>query len=86
MKNLEKALIKSAIAGSCLQRIQMIVWDYIDTPKRKRDGVAMADKIFKDVVKTQETIRKALEQIKEKKPIDSAIPRQKREVIHIHLT
>ena len=33
---------KAAEEGSRLQQIQMIVWDYMRTPKIKRDGVQMA--------------------------------------------
>jgi hypothetical protein len=87
MKNtFEKNIIKAAIQGSCLQRIQMIVWDYMNTPKKKRDGVKMADKIFKEVLKTQENVKKTFAQLEEKRPIDSAIPKRKNKVIHIKLT
>ena len=36
---------KAAEGGARLQQIQMIVWDYMQTPKLERNGVEMAIKI-----------------------------------------
>lgn len=49
---LKENIQKSAEQGACLQRIQMIVWDYMEKPKHLRDGVEMANKIFEYVKKT----------------------------------
>ena len=48
----EDTMLRVAREASCLQRIQMIVWKYMDTPKLERDGVDMAMEIFEDVKKT----------------------------------
>lgn len=48
----EDTMLQVAREASCLQRIQMIVWKYMDTPKAKRNGVDMAQEIFEDVKKT----------------------------------
>lgn len=45
-------MLQVAREASCLQRIQMIVWKYMDTPKLKRNGVDMSQEIFEDVKKT----------------------------------
>lgn len=48
----KEAIKKAANEGACLQRIQMIVWTYIEKPKHLRNGVEMASKIFEEVKKT----------------------------------
>lgn len=41
----KKLIRKLANESSRLQRIQMIVWEYMETSKEERDGVKMAIKI-----------------------------------------
>ena len=41
----ETCVRKAAEGGARLQKIQMIVWDYMMLPKHKRNGVDMAMKI-----------------------------------------
>jgi len=42
----EEDIKKAAEAGTVLQNIQVIVWDYMETPMYLRNGVEMADKIY----------------------------------------
>lgn len=48
----EKQFQKIANEASCLQRIEMKIWDYMQTPMPKRDCVEVAMEIFKDVERT----------------------------------
>ena len=48
----KEVLERAASQGACLQRIQMYVWDYMQTPKHRRNGVDLAEKIFRDVEQT----------------------------------
>lgn len=48
----EKDIIKAAKESSCLQRIQMKIWEYIGTAKDRRDAVVTAEEIFEDVKET----------------------------------
>ena len=54
MKNIlsKENIQKAADEGACLQRIQEKVWDYMELPKHKRNGVEMANDIFEDVKNT----------------------------------
>lgn len=48
----EEDLLRIARESSCLQRIQMKIWDYMKTPMPERDCVEVAMEIFKDVERT----------------------------------
>jgi len=45
----DSAVAMTAGKGSMLQWIQTEVWEYMDTPKLKRDGVDLAKRIYDEV-------------------------------------
>ena len=47
----KETIKKAAEQGAVLQQIQMIVWDYMKTPKLQRKGIDMANEIYNLVEK-----------------------------------
>lgn len=48
----ESRIRQAAKEGALSQRIQRMVWDYMDTPRLKRNGVELANAIIDDCRKT----------------------------------
>ena len=42
----KKDILKAAKYSNLSQKIQMMVWNYMDTPNGKRDGTKMAEEII----------------------------------------
>lgn len=40
--DMQEAMQRASVKAELLQRIQLRVWEYMDTPELKRDGIAMA--------------------------------------------
>lgn len=52
----EKVMLKIAKEASLNQRIQMLVWEYMQLPKLKRNSVELATAIIEDCKNTYMTI------------------------------
>lgn len=70
--DMQEAMQRASVKAELLQRIQLRVWEYMDTPELKRDGIAMAMDIENMVREDErqqlidEVVSKALKLYREK--------------------